>query len=254
VCCGCRSGLRTGAYAHHFPDQNKVVVCCGCRSGLRTGAYTHHFPDQNEVGGGGHDGGMTALVGVRLRARAGAWGALGFELVGGRLALANGTIVCDDGATGLAALVVDQVAGDADGLPVELGAVMSGPPPITRDELDHVVVMTDSLERTSAAIESALDLECRRIRETGQVRQAFHRFDDPADGRSRGCILEIVENPQVTAAQFWGLVVTVDDLDRLFEWNQDLISPPKPAVQPGRRIATVRRDAELGTAVAFMSR
>ena len=49
-------------------------------------------------------------------------------------------------------------------------------------------------------------------------------------------------------------MITVDDLDALCEANPDLIAPPKPAVQPGRRIATARREAALGTAVAFMSR
>jgi hypothetical protein len=197
---------------------------------------------------------MTALVAVRLGARSEAWVALGFEIAGGRLLLANGAIAFDDAATGLAALVVDEVSGDVDGLPVELGTSVPGGSTAAQAELDHVVVMTDSLERTSAAIEAALGLECRRLRDTGQVRQAFHRFADPVDGGSRGCILEIVENDRVATPQFWGLVITVDDLERLCRSNPDLISPPKSAVQPGRRIATARREAELGTAVAFMSR
>ena len=46
--------------------------------------------------------------------------------------------------------------------------------------------MTDDLERTSNAVSAALGLELRRIRETADVRQAFHRFPD------RGCIVEIV--------------------------------------------------------------
>jgi hypothetical protein len=198
---------------------------------------------------------MTSLVAVRIGARSDAWLALGFEIVDGRLPMANGTLVFVEGVTsGIASLVVDGgLQADVDGLSLEAGSRPAGEGG-TADELDHVVVMTDSLERTSAAIESSLGLECRRIRETGQVRQAFHRFEDPADGASRGCILEIVENQRVPTPQFWGLVITVDDLDGLCDAHPELISPPTPAVQPGRRIATAGREAGLGTAVAFMTR
>jgi hypothetical protein len=197
---------------------------------------------------------MTGLVAVRLGARAEAWSTLGFELTDGELGLANGSVVFDEAAPpGIVALLVDGTPADVDGLPFEWGTTSSGPGRRS-DEIDHVVVMTNSLERTSAAIETGLGLECRRIRDTGQVRQAFHRFDDPPGATARGCILEIVENSALSEAGFWGLVITVDDLDALCEANPDLISPPRAAVQPGRRIATARREAELGTAVAFMSR
>ena len=69
----------------------------------------------------------------------------------------------------------------------------------------------------------------------------------------RGCILELVENPRMPHPEVWGLVVIVDDLDALHETYPDLVAPPKPAVQPGRSIATARREADLGTAVAFMT-
>jgi hypothetical protein len=42
----------------------------------------------------------------------------------------------------------------------------------------------------------------------------------------------------------------VDDVDGL---DPELVGAPKGAVQPGRRIATVRPEAGLGTAVAFMT-
>jgi hypothetical protein len=49
-------------------------------------------------------------------------------------------------------------------------------------------------------------------------------------------------------------VLNVADLfdlaDRL---GPAVVSLPKPAVQPGRYIATVRRDVGLGTAVALMT-
>ncbi len=52
----------------------------------------------------------------------------------------------------------------------------------------------------------------------------------------------------------FGLVVNVVDLDAVCErWGKDVIGVPKPAVQPGRRIATVRSAAGLGVPVAFMT-
>jgi hypothetical protein len=113
---------------------------------------------------------------------------------------------------------------------------------------DHVVVMTADLERTCAAIEAATRSPLKRIRDAGPIRQGFHRW-----GRT---IIEVVESSQVTSpsASLWGLVWTVADLDAEVErLGPDRISPPKPAVQPGRRIATVRTAAGLGVAVALMS-
>ena len=50
------------------------------------------------------------------------------------------------------------------------------------------------------------------------------------------------------------MVLIVDDLDAAYELiGSDRISPPKDAVQPGRRIATVRADVGLGLPVAPMT-
>jgi hypothetical protein len=54
-------------------------------------------------------------------------------------------------------------------------------------------------------------------------------------------------------AAFWGLVVVVEDLDRAVAAAGGAVGEPRDAVQPGRRIATVGRDAELGLAVALMT-
>jgi hypothetical protein len=62
------------------------------------------------------------------------------------------------------------------------------------------------------------------------------------------CILEVFEGTGA-AAGLWGVVVVVPDLDAL----GPLVGEPRDAVQPGRRIATVRREAGLQTALAFMT-
>lgn len=113
---------------------------------------------------------------------------------------------------------------------------------------DHLVVMTSSLDRTCGAIAVATGEPLKRIREAGAVRQGFHRLGE--------LIIEVVESPQVTAstASFWGFVWNVSDLheacDRL---GPDVISQPKPAVQPGRLIASFRSSAGLGLPLALMT-
>lgn len=116
--------------------------------------------------------------------------------------------------------------------------------------LDHVVVLTPDLQRTSEAIATATGCELKRIREVGEMRQGFHRI-----GRG-GLIVELVERPDVPEgpATFWGLVLNVDDLDAACALlGPDRISSPKDAVQPGRRIATVRGSVGLGLPVALMT-
>ena len=100
--------------------------------------------------------------------------------------------------------------------------------PVGAIGLDHVVVATDSLERTCRAIEDATGAPLKRVREVGAIRQGFHRIG------GGGLIVEVVERsglPEGPAS----------------------IGPAKPAVQPGRSIATVRESAGLGLPVALMT-
>lgn len=140
-----------------------------------------------------------------------------------------------------------------DGLVTE---IVQPQPPVYADHalgasaIDHVVVMTADLERTSAAIHEATGCELKRIREVGEMRQGFHRI-----GRG-GLIVELVERPEIEdgPARFWGLVLIVDALDEVCQrMGADLVGVPKDAVQPGRRIATVREEAGLGLPVALMT-
>jgi len=120
---------------------------------------------------------------------------------------------------------------------------------IGASSIDHVVVMTSSLDRTCGAIEGVLGLPLKRTRDAGRgVRQGFHRSGD--------VVIEVVERPDLDSASaaLWGLVLVVDDLDEATGWlGPDLVGPPRDAVQPGRRIATVRSEAGLGLPVALMS-
>lgn len=112
--------------------------------------------------------------------------------------------------------------------------------------IDHVVVATPDFDRTAAALDRA-GLGLRRVRDAGGFRQGFRRLG--------AAILEIVEArgaPAEEPARFWGLVVVVEDLEALADRLGEHLGEVKPAVQPGRRIATLRDSAGLGTKLAFM--
>jgi hypothetical protein len=111
--------------------------------------------------------------------------------------------------------------------------VAADPHPNGATGIDHVVALTDDLDRTSAALERA-GAPLRRRAEP----MAFHRLGP--------LVLEVVRTGAAPA--LWGFVVVVPDLDAV-----PLLGTPRPAVQPGRRIATVRSEAALPVALAFMT-
>jgi hypothetical protein len=115
--------------------------------------------------------------------------------------------------------------------------------------LDHVVVNTDNIDRTTEAITAALGLEVRRERQLGNgAVQRFHKLDNT--------IIEVVTGPHITqpGASLWGMVASVDDLfDLAEELGENTTSPPKKATQPGRYISTVRGSVGLGVPFALMT-
>ena len=142
-----------------------------------------------------------------------------------------------------------------DGLPTSRSDEPAQPTPAHPNgvvELDHLVVMTPDIGRTTAAIEAA-GLELRRTRDTDQYgppfRQTFFKLGD--------VVLEVigpVEPRDDRPARFYGLAFTVADLDATAAFICDRLSPSKDAVQPGRRISTLDRNAGSSVPMAFMSR
>jgi hypothetical protein len=120
--------------------------------------------------------------------------------------------------------------------------------------IDHVVAFSPDLDRTVAVLESA-GLDLRRIREeptpAGAPRQAFFRLG--------AVILECIQLPdspeldRSRRATFWGLAVTTADMDATAAYLGDRLGEPRPAVQAGRMIATLQRDAGSTVPLAFMT-
>jgi hypothetical protein len=147
--------------------------------------------------------------------------------------------------------------GELDGLPTgpaSIGTDPGRPPdhPNGATVLDHLVVLSPDVDRTSDALAGA-GLDLRRVRPipgTDPRRvQVFFRGGE--------VIVELVgpEEPRGDGpARFYGLAFAVADLDATAALLGDRLSGIRPAVQPGRRIATLRhRELGLSVPVAFLS-
>jgi catechol 2,3-dioxygenase-like lactoylglutathione lyase family enzyme len=176
------------------------------------------------------------------------WSAAGFDVADGlcRVARVRVRLVGKGPRRGIVGWTLgEKPAGEAAGAHPN-GAV----------RVDHVVMLSPDLDRTVAELEAeGFDLRRRREGPTpgGSTRQAFFRAGEP--------ILEVVQAPEGTSvardpegpARLWGLAFLVEDMERTADALGDLLGTPRDAVQPGRRIATLRPAAGLGPAIAFMS-
>jgi hypothetical protein len=186
------------------------------------------------------------------------WAALGFAMDGGACSVGEVRILAAGGAPGIRALGVAGLRRERpDGLAIVSAddahaprpAAGAGPAPVRHPNgalaVDHVVALTDDVDRTAAALEAA-GLPLRRVRRPPEspVAQAFHVAGT--------LVVEVVQAPG-RAPSLWGLVVVVADLDAAAGLLGDRLGRIGAAVQPGRRIATVRRDAGLSTALALMT-
>ncbi|HEX8714359.1 MAG TPA: hypothetical protein VF706_02230 [Solirubrobacteraceae bacterium] len=212
----------------------------------------------------GDDGVLLGTIRVRLAgdgARTGtAPGFLGWSLRGLRSTELDGLpTTVSQGAPVEPAASVEQSAAVEQGAQDERSAPRepAAPHPNGVVAIDHVVAMTPALERTVAALQAA-GLDLRRIRDeptpAGAPRQAFFRLGE--------AIVEVVQEPLELVAQgggaerparLWGLALLAPDFDRTVGALGDSAGEPRDAVQPGRRIVTVRRSAGLAVPVAVMS-
>ncbi|MCU1389397.1 MAG: hypothetical protein JWL72_2735 [Ilumatobacteraceae bacterium] len=205
------------------------------------------------------------VVEIELAVDPDAWRAVGFTvddegvlMLGGiRLRLSGPTHEGAPSARWTIAGLTDPAITDIDGL-----ATLSGGASDVSDvrestailhpngvtSFDHLVVSTSDLDRTCDAIGAATGAARRRVRDTGTLRQGFHRIGE--------LIVEVVTFPGVTGphATFWGIALNVVDIDALHaQYGDAVVSAPKDAVQTGRRISSFRESAGLGVPVAVMT-
>jgi hypothetical protein len=165
-------------------------------------------------------------------------GTVRVRLDGGGGGLRGWTLRGEDGAASVAG-VPTRWSGDATGDEVPRMAHPNG-----ATSVDHVVLLTNSRDRTCGELVGAGGDERRRAEPPSvPVPMAFVRMGD--------VIVEVAEAGG--APRLWGLAVAVDDLDASAALLGGALGAVRPAVQPGRMIATVRREAGLGAALAFMS-
>ncbi len=190
-----------------------------------------------------------------------AWSRVGFAVEGNSLLIGEVRIRMAGSGRGLSGWTLRGIdSTELDGLPTwrsdQPPASEASAHPNGVTAIDHVVAITPALERTVAALQAA-GLDLRRIREeptpAGAPRQAFFRLG--------AVILEVIQEPAEVVerkgaerpAFFWGLALVAPDLDATVAELGDRVSEIRPAVQPGRRIASLRRSAGLSLPVALIT-
>ncbi len=125
--------------------------------------------------------------------------------------------------------------------------------------IDHVVIASPDGEATSTAFDAA-GWEQRRLRDASndvgnEMAPTHQRFF-----RAGEVILEVVaphmpaDPPERHTAKLFGLAFVVADIEATVASLEHVCNPPKDAVQPGRRIATLRtRDLDISVPIAFMT-
>jgi hypothetical protein len=194
------------------------------------------------------------------------WSALGFEVADGCCELGAVRLTFTQASPGsvrglMSWSLRDLEETNLDGLSTSRSERLVRPPAPAQPNgvlaIDHIVVSSPSFDRSVSALQTA-GLDLRRVREeptpAGAPRQAFFRLGNE--------ILELVAEPEQVIeraggpdrpARFWGLALLAGDLERTVEAIGGHAGPIRSAVQPGRRIATVRRSAGLAIPLALMS-
>jgi hypothetical protein len=149
----------------------------------------------------------------------------------------------------LRGLPSDGSLDDLDGIPTMRSSAVAAAPAVHKNgvtAIDHVVLLSPDLHRTVESL-AAAGVQPRRERdgELGgrPIRQVFFRFID--------VIIEAVGSPGAASegpSTLWGITYAVADIDATASFFGDNTTPVKDAVQPGRRITTLRH-RELGMSV-----
>ncbi|MBI2704288.1 MAG: glyoxalase [Actinobacteria bacterium] len=146
-------------------------------------------------------------------------------------------------------------AGTIDGLPTRASDAERCTPSRHANgarSIDHIVLLTPNPPRTVAALGVA-GFAVRRTRQTNTYGAPFLQ----TFFRAGEVIVELIGPDEPSGdddAGFFGLAYTVDDLDRTKRLLGDGLGEIKDAVQPDRRIVTLRhKHFGMSVATAFMS-
>lgn len=182
-----------------------------------------------------------------------AWRGAGFSVDGDGVCRVGGVglrLVGREHGTGIVGWSLSGIAGgDIDGIPTS-AAHTAPAEPVTHANgvtgIDHVVLLTPDLARTVAVL-AAIDVLPRRERDAEMggrpIRQIFFRLGE--------VIVEVVGSPDTGGdgpSSLWGITYVVDDIEATAAFFGGRTLPVKDAVQPGRRITTLRH-ADLGISV-----
>lgn len=177
------------------------------------------------------------------------WQRLGFTVVDDVVSLGGVRMRLGAPGSGIVGWSLRGLDGDSDldGLVPDLSHAPPPAPvehPLGATAVDHLVALTPDFDRTVDELRAA-GLDYRSTRDAGGGRrQAFFVLGP--------CLLEL-GGPADGDVRLWGLTLVVDDLDAAAARLGDRLGRVKDAVQPGRRIATLRPEAGLGAPVALMS-
>jgi len=139
--------------------------------------------------------------------------------------------------------------GDLDGIPTTTSSALAAAPAAHANgvtAIDHIVLLSPDLGRTVESLVS-IGVHPRRERDAElggrPVRQIFFRLGE--------VIVEVVGSPETVSegpSTLWGITYVAADIDATASFFGDRTTPVKEAVQPGRRITTLRHH-ELGISV-----
>lgn len=186
------------------------------------------------------------------------WAAAGFTVTEGEIAVDGLRIVCagDDAGPNRWRLRTDEPgAAMVDGIATtwsDRPAADAVSHPNRVVALDHVVLNSPDLDRTTDAL-THLGWDLRRVRdiEIGGTAAQQRFFRTPQT------IIELVgpaERGGDGPVTVWGFAFVVDDIVAATAHLGSACSSPRTAVQPGRRIATVRtRELGIGVTIALMT-
>lgn len=195
---------------------------------------------------------MTITIGeLQVADPVDAWARAGFSV--------DSDAVCRVGGVGIRLVGTDAGSGivgwslrdlpadgscDLDGIPTTGSDAVVATPGIHPNgviAIDHVVLLSPDLGRAVESL-ATIGLNPRRERdgELGgrPIRQIFFRLGD--------VILEVVgapETPKEGRSTLWGITYVVADIDATALFFGDDTTPVKDAVQPGRRITTLKHHA-----------